>query len=123
MVNAGLERIRKNLDGGVQRGKIGQVDADAAIARISLNVDLAEAVNKADLVIEAIVENLHVKKELFQKLSVHAPEDAFLATNTSSLSIAGIAAACKKPGRVLGVHFFNPAPLMPLVELVRGHAT
>ena len=123
VVTAGLDRIRFNLDGAVQRGKIKQADADDALARISLEVDLAEAVSKADLVIEAIVENLHVKKELFQKLSAHAPRDAFLTTNTSSLSVGEIAMASGRAEKVAGMHFFNPVHIMKLVELVTHSTT
>lgn len=75
------------------------------------------------LIIEAIIENLAVKQELFRSLEAIVSEDCLLATNTSSLSVTAIAAACRKPGRVLGAHFFNPAPLMPLVEIIPGLAT
>jgi 3-hydroxybutyryl-CoA dehydrogenase len=113
-----LARIKENLAEGVKRGKHAEQDARAAAGRVTLVPDLSGAVRDADLVIEAIVENLEVKSFLFQKLDRWAPRDAVLATNTSSLSIAAIAAATTAPARVIGMHFFNPVHIMKLVEVV-----
>ncbi|MDH3497785.1 MAG: 3-hydroxyacyl-CoA dehydrogenase family protein [Gemmatimonadota bacterium] len=114
-----LARIKANLDGGVKRGKVDVDDAAAALALVSLRPTLAEAVAGAALVIEAVVEDLEIKRALFRELATCAPPDATLATNTSSLSVARIADAVPDPGRVVGMHFFNPVHLMRLVEVVR----
>jgi 3-hydroxybutyryl-CoA dehydrogenase len=113
------EKIRANLSGAVQRGKLTADAADAAVARIALPRSAREAVQDADLVIEAVVEDLGVKRDIFTMLDAAAPPDATLATNTSSLSVAAIAGAVSHPGRVVGMHFFNPVHLMKLVEVVR----
>lgn len=112
--SAGLKNILLRL---VQKEKINQATADNIMGRITFSTstkDLAEC----DLIIEAIVENLEIKKKVFAQLESITSPDCILASNTSSLSIASIAAACKKPERVIGIHFFNPAPLMPLVEII-----
>ncbi len=113
----GLERIRANLDGAVQRGKATAAERDAALARIELASDTAAAAGGAALVIEAVPEDLELKRSLFAALGRAAP-DAVLATNTSSLPVASIAAAAPDPARVIGMHFFNPVHLMRLVEVV-----
>lgn len=115
---AACERIRTNLAGAVRRGKITQDAADEAVSRIVPEPGISHAVGDADLVIEAIVEDLPAKCALFSLLDEAAPGDAVLATNTSSLSVTQIAGATRRPGRVLGMHFFNPVHLMRLVELV-----
>ncbi len=118
-----LERIQANLAGGVSRGKIAQEAADAAVERLETVDTPAEAVREADLVIEAIVENLEIKQELFRLISASAPDAAVLASNTSSLSIAAIASATSSPERVVGMHFFNPVHIMKLLEVVRHDGT
>jgi 3-hydroxybutyryl-CoA dehydrogenase len=115
---AGWERIQSNLAGAVNRGKLTQESADAAIARVVPVAGLDTAVNDADLVIEAIVEDLAVKQSLFRQLDGLVRGDAILATNTSSLSVTRIAGASARPGRVVGMHFVNPVPVMKLVELI-----
>jgi 3-hydroxybutyryl-CoA dehydrogenase len=119
----GLERIRKNLDGAVQRGKATAADRDDALSRIAVADDVARAARGADLVVEAVPEDLDLKRDLFARLDEAAPESALLATNTSSLSVAAIAAATARPARVLGMHFFNPVHLMKLVEVVTHRGT
>ena len=119
---AALGRIRDNLEGGVQRGKVTAAERDAALARIAAFDDAAAAATGADLVIEAAPEDLEIKRALFSRLSAAAP-GAVLATNTSSLSIADIASAAAAPGRVVGMHFFNPVHLMKLVEVVTHAGT
>ena len=119
----GLARIRKNLDGAVERGKATAADRDAALSRIAVSDDVVQAVHGAGLVVEAVPEDLGLKHELFARLDAAAPEGALLATNTSSLSVAAIAAATSRPARVLGMHFFNPVHLMKLVEVVTHAGT
>jgi len=121
-VAAGLDRIRKNLAGAVTRGKLTQQSAEAAIARVVPVADLDLAAREADLVIEAILEDLVVKQSLFRQLDSLVRDDAILATNTSSLSVTRIAEATKLPARVVGMHFFNPVHIMKLVELISHHA-
>ena len=119
----GMEAIRSSLRKGVERGKLTQEQADAAMARIRTTLDLADAVKEADVVIEAVPENIELKKQVFQELDDSSPRDAILATNTSSFSITEIASATRRPDRVVGMHFFNPVPIMNLVEVVRGAST
>ena len=104
------------------KGRLARADADAAVARIATVVTLAD-VCVAQLVVEAIVEDLAAKRELFQRIENVVTPDCILASNTSSLSITALAAGMRHPGRVVGMHFFNPAPLLPLVEIVSGLAT
>jgi len=101
----------------VEKGRVQQDEANDIMRRINYCNDLEE-LKKSGLIIEAIIENLEVKKSVFQKLESLVSSDCILASNTSSLSIASIAAACEKAERVIGIHFFNPAPLMPLVEII-----
>jgi 3-hydroxybutyryl-CoA dehydrogenase len=112
------ERIQSNLAGAVSRGKLTQARADAATAGIRPVADLATAARDADLVIEAVVEEVAVKQALFRQLDEVVADSAILATNTSSLSVGRIAAATKRPSRVVGMHFFNPVHIMRLVEIV-----
>jgi len=113
-----LQRIERNLDGGVNRGKISQEEAAAALARIQTVDTLDAAGRDADAVIEAVVEDLTVKQNLFRELDSIVGPDAILASNTSSLSISDIAMATTRPERVLGMHFFNPVHIMKLLEIV-----
>jgi 3-hydroxybutyryl-CoA dehydrogenase len=119
----GLARIRANLEGGVARGKLTAEARDAALARITAGDAAAEAVRGADAVIEAVPERLDLKQTLVREIEAVAADDAVLATNTSSLSIAAIAGAARCPGRVIGMHFFNPVHLMRLVEVVTHPGT
>ena len=111
---AKLEKILARL---VEKGRLEQKGSDGILSRIRF-VDSMYEYKDAGLVIEAIVENLDVKKAVFEQVEDIVPDDCILATNTSSLSIASIASACKNPSRVIGIHFFNPAPLMKLVEII-----
>ncbi len=110
-------KIRKILNRLVEKGKIEPSQADGTFNRIHPAFDYAD-LSDSKLVIEAVVERLDVKQKIFRKLEEFIPQDCILATNTSSLSVAAIAAACEAPERVMGIHFFNPAPLMRLVEIV-----
>lgn len=119
----GLSTIEKNLGRQVKKGVLSAEDAAATLGRITRAQDLAEAVSNADLVVEAVAERLEVKSAVFQTLEAHAPKHAILASNTSSISITWIAAQTKRPDQVIGMHFFNPVPVMTLVEVVRGLQT
>lgn len=115
--------IETTLDEGIRRGKVTADEKEAALGRLRLETDLGRAVAEADLVVEAVPEDLELKRRLFAELETGAPQTAILGSNTSSLSITDIAAATGEPGRVLGVHFFNPVHLMRLVELVAAPGT
>lgn len=117
-IAAALRRIGELLEGGVRRGKVAEGERAAVAARLRPERELAGAVADADVVIEAVVEDLGVKQRLFAELERAAPAEALLATNTSSLSVAAIAGAVREPARVVGLHFFNPVPAMALVEVV-----
>ena len=113
-----LKRIRANLADAVSRGKMTRSEADEAAARIRTVADVADAARDADLVIEAVIEDLAVKQTLLQQLNPVVSENAILATNTSSLSVTRIADGFRRPARVVGMHFFNPVHIMKLVEVV-----
>jgi 3-hydroxybutyryl-CoA dehydrogenase len=121
-LDAGLAKIDKQLARSVEKGKVEQADADAVRARIRPTLDYAD-LGDCDLVIEAIVEDLSAKLEMWREVEAVAKAEAFFATNTSSLSVAEQAAATERPERFLGLHFFNPAQVMPLLEVVRTEAT
>jgi 3-hydroxybutyryl-CoA dehydrogenase len=123
LLSAAVEEIRRTLDQGVERGKVTAGEREAALARIGTTTDLAAAVREADLVIEAVPEDLALKRAVLGEADRAAPARALLASNTSSLSIDAIAEGTGRPGKVLGMHFFNPVHLMKLVELVRGPRT
>ncbi len=119
----GMSHIEKSLAKLCEKGTLSAEERDAAFARIRAETDLGEAISGADLIVEAIPERMDLKIELFAFLGKHAQTHAILATNTSSLSVTEIAAASGAPERVVGLHFFNPVPLMKLLEIVRGLAT
>lgn len=120
---AALDRIMVNLNQGVARGKVTSEAASDAMSRLRRGENLSDAVCTAQLVIEAIPERMELKTGLFANLNGLAPEEAILATNTSSLSVTRIAAATQRADRVLGLHFFNPVHIMKLLEVVRGEET
>ncbi|MCB9526826.1 MAG: 3-hydroxyacyl-CoA dehydrogenase family protein [Myxococcales bacterium] len=120
---AAAAQIRQTWKTGVDRGKVTPAAAEAAAERLATTGDLDRALADAELVIEAVPEKMALKTELFRQFEAHAPPAAVLASNTSSLSLTEIAAATASPGRVVGMHFFNPVAIMPLVELVRGEHT
>jgi 3-hydroxybutyryl-CoA dehydrogenase len=121
-LDKGLATLTKNMDRQVSKGTLTQADRDAAMARISTNTDYA-AFAGCDLVIEAATEREDVKNRIFATLTPHLKPDALVASNTSSIPITRLAAATDRPGRFVGMHFFNPVPLMKLVEVIRGLAT
>jgi len=122
-VKGGLERIKRFLQGSVERQKIRQEEAEAVLARIKGTTSLNEAAGDADLIIEAIIEDMKLKKELFKRLAGICKKEAILASNTSTLSITEIASATDRPEKVAGMHFFNPAQLMKPIEIIRGRLT
>jgi 3-hydroxybutyryl-CoA dehydrogenase len=113
-------QVRADLDEGRARGKLTAGEADAAYERLRLEPDLKKAVAEAGFVIEAVPEQIELKLQVFARLDEACAEGAVLASNTSSLSVTEIAAATRRPQRVVGMHFFNPVPKMKLVEIVRG---
>ncbi|HDX9654843.1 TPA: 3-hydroxybutyryl-CoA dehydrogenase [Bacillus wiedmannii] len=121
-LDRGLAIITKNLARQVEKGRMKEEEKEAALNRLTVTLDL-DCVKEADLVIEAAVEKMEIKKKIFANLDEIAPEHAILATNTSSLPITEIAAVTKRPEKVIGMHFMNPVPVMKLVEIIRGLAT
>ena len=122
-LDKGLAAIEKNLARMVAKEKISQEAQDATLQRITTFTDTAKALQAAELVVEAATENIDLKLKIFKEMDQHAPEGAILATNTSSISITKIAAATRRPGQVIGMHFMNPVPIMKLVEVIRGYGT
>lgn len=118
-----LATITKNLDRQVAKGSLTEAQKKAALDNLSTNSNIIEGVKEADLVVEAATENVALKLQLFTEIDKHAPKEAILATNTSSISITKIAAATGRPGKVIGMHFMNPVPVMKLVEIINGYAT
>lgn len=121
-VEAGRKRIRKSLDKAVEKEKLSAEDRDATWARLAFTTDVADLAD-CDLVIEAVVEDLELKNALFGELDGRCGEHTIFASNTSSLTITDMAAATSRPDRFVGLHFFNPVPVMKLVEVVRTIAT
>ncbi len=118
----GMSTVHKMLNGAVDRGKMSATDRDATLSRITPSTEFSLTA-QADLVIEAAPENLEMKTDLFKRLDTACPPHTILATNTSSLPIAAIAAATSRPAKVLGMHFMNPVPLMKGVEIIKALLT
>jgi 3-hydroxybutyryl-CoA dehydrogenase len=118
-----LSRVRQSMKKLVEKEKLSADDREAAFGRLSTTATLQDAVKDADLVVEAIPERMDLKIETFRTIDETAPPHAILATNTSSLSVTEIAGATRRAGQVIGLHFFNPVPLMKLLEIVRGMRT
>lgn len=121
-VQRGLSGINKNLSKLVSKGKMTEENKEEILSRISGTTDMNLAAD-CDLVVEAAIENMQVKKEIFAELDGICKKETILASNTSSLSITEVASATSRPDKVIGMHFFNPAPVMKLVEIIRGMAT
>jgi 3-hydroxybutyryl-CoA dehydrogenase len=121
MLTKALAQIKSNLDKGIKKGKVSPKEKKLALERLHLINDLDEV--KAEFIIEAIVENLEIKRDLFSKLEDINAADTILASNTSSLPITRLANGMKRPDRIVGMHFFNPAHIMKLVEVIRGAST
>ncbi|MEW6511537.1 MAG: 3-hydroxybutyryl-CoA dehydrogenase [Bacteroidota bacterium] len=122
-LDRGLATITANLDRQVKKGTITADVKSQTLARISTGTDLASAASTAEFVVEAATEDRSIKLGIFRTLDASARPDVILATNTSSISITEIAAATKRPDKVIGMHFMNPVPVMKLVEVIRGLAT
>lgn len=122
-LNKALQTIAKNLDRMVAKGKIAESTKAETLSNISIFTEISEGVEYASLVIEAATENIDLKLKIFQQLDTACSEDTILATNTSSISITQIAAVTSRPEQVIGMHFMNPVPIMPLVEIIAGYST
>ena len=118
-----LQTISKNLDRQISKGTLKDEDKTRALGNISIFTELAQGIAESDLVVEAATENTDLKLKIFKQLDEYADDDCILATNTSSISITKIAAATRRPGKVIGMHFMNPVPVMKLVEIITGYAT
>ncbi len=118
-----LTTISKNLDRQVAKGTLTEEQKAATLANLTIQTDIAIGVSQADLVVEAATENVDLKLKIFKQIDEVAPANCILASNTSSISITKIAAATKRPAKVIGMHFMNPVPVMKLVEIINGYAT
>ncbi|SHI50617.1 3-hydroxybutyryl-CoA dehydrogenase [Cruoricaptor ignavus] len=122
-LDRGLKTITTNLDRIIAKGNLTEEQKAETLGKITTFTDTAEAVKNADLVVEAATENLDLKLKIFSQIDENTPENCILATNTSSISITQIAAATKRPEKVIGMHFMNPVPIMKLVEIIKGYST
>ena len=121
-VEGGMNNIERFLSKSVEKGKIGASEKDTIIGRIKGTIDMDD-LKDVDFVVEAVIEDLDLKKSVFKELDESCKPDVILASNTSSMSITEIAASTKRPDKVCGMHFFNPVPIMRLVEIIRGYST
>jgi 3-hydroxybutyryl-CoA dehydrogenase len=122
LLDKAIKTINKNLQRGVDKGKFGEEDKNAALKRVNTSTMLND-LRTADIVVEAVTEKYEVKQDIFKKLDGICSEKTILASNTSTISITKIASNVSNPGRVIGMHFMNPVPVMKLVEIIRGIAT
>lgn len=122
-LDKGLATIDKNMDRQVTKGSMTDEQKQKAVGLITTFTDMGDAVKSADLIVEAATENIDLKIKIFQQLDQLSPEHTILATNTSSISITRIGSHTKRPGKVIGMHFMNPVPVMKLVEIINGYAT
>jgi len=122
-IDKGMDTIKNNLKRDVSKGKKTQAEAEAILGRIKPTLDLKEAVADADLVMEVVIEVMEVKKKVYAELKGLVKPEAYIFSNTSSLSVTEMAAATDRPEKFMGAHFFNPVPVMKLLELVKGYET
>jgi enoyl-CoA hydratase/3-hydroxyacyl-CoA dehydrogenase len=122
-IDKGMDRIRSDVMTGIEKGKMGMSEAEGLMSRLKATTDLEGAVKDVDLVIEAIFENMEVKKEVFGKIDANAPAHTVIASNTSSLSIDELATATNRPDKIVGMHYFSPVAAMKLLEIVIGEKT
>ncbi|TVR14992.1 MAG: 3-hydroxybutyryl-CoA dehydrogenase [Balneolaceae bacterium] len=122
-VDRAMNTIDKNLSRMVAKEKISEVEKEATLDRIQPHLTIPGAVLDADLIVEAVPESYELKKKIFTEVDLHAPEHAIISSNTSSISITKLAAVTKRPQKVIGMHFFNPVPVMKLVEVINGLET
>lgn len=123
LVEQGLKTIRKNLERGLKKGRITEEEIETIMARIHGTTNLKATVTDADIVIEAIIENMELKKQVFREIAAMTSDHCIIASNTSSLSITELASVTKRPDKFVGMHFFNPVPVMKLVEIIKGSET
>ena len=123
IVEDGIDSIRSNLEGGVERGKVTEAEMDSTLGNITGETDLPTAVGGADLVAEAVPEDLDLKTTVLTDAEDVASQETILATNTSSLSVTELASGLERPGNLIGLHFFNPVHIMSLVEVIVGERT
>lgn len=122
-IDKGMDTIKKNLERDVTKGRRTQDDMDAILGRIKPTIDLKEAAKDADIVVEVVIEVMEVKKKVFAELEAVVKPECLFFSNTSSLSVTEMAAATKRPDKFIGTHFFNPVPVMKLLEVVKGYET
>ena len=122
-VQGGLNIIKKNYERAIGKGKMTKEQADGFLSKIKGFVELGSAVRSADVVVEAVIENMDLKKQVYKELEQLCGKETIFASNTSGLSITEIASATQRPEKVIGMHFFNPVPVMKLVEIIKGQAT
>jgi 3-hydroxybutyryl-CoA dehydrogenase len=122
-IDSGMNMIRDSLQRFVKKGQLSEAEMKVILARIHPTLELKEAVSNSDLIIEAVPENLDLKKSTFREIDAYAPTHAIIASNTSSVSITEMASATKRPEKICGMHFFNPPQLMKLIEVIRGAKT
>ena len=122
-LDRGIKTITNNLDRIIAKGNLTEDQKNATLGNITTFTSISEAVKSADLIVEAATENQDLKLKIFQQMDEFSPENCILATNTSSISITKIAAATKRPEKVIGMHFMNPVPIMKLVEIIKGYST
>jgi 3-hydroxybutyryl-CoA dehydrogenase len=122
-VDGGMNTIKKNLGRDVAKGKMAQADMDAVLGRIKPTLSLKDAAAGADIVVEVVIELMDIKKKVYAELEDIVPKHCLFFTNTSGLSITEMAAVTGRPDRFVGTHFFNPVPVMKLLEIIRGHQT
>ena len=122
-IDSGMNTIRKNLSNDVKKGKKTQEAVDEILSRITPTIDLKEAAGDADVVVEVIIEVMDVKKKVFRELEEIVPGHCLFFSNTSGLSLTEMASATKRPDKFIGTHFFNPVPVMRLLEIIKGYET
>ena len=122
-VQGGLNMIKKNYERAISKGKMTKEQADGFLSKIKGVVELGSAVRGADVVVEAVIENMDLKKQVYKELEQLCGKETIFASNTSGLSITEIASMTKRPEKVIGMHFFNPVPVMKLVEIIKGQST
>jgi 3-hydroxybutyryl-CoA dehydrogenase len=122
-MNKAMVTISKNMDRQIAKQTMTEAEKELALSKIATYTEMSEALKDADLVIEAATENIELKMKIFETIDAHAPERCILATNTSSISITRISSHTKRMGKVIGMHFMNPVPVMKLVEIINGYAT
>jgi len=122
-IDGGMSTIKKNLSRDVEKGKRAREDMDSILSRIKPTLDLKDAAGNADIVVEVVIEVMDVKKKVYKELEEIVPAHCLFFTNTSGLSITEMAAITKRPDRFIGTHFFNPVPVMRLLEIIRGYET